>query len=84
VIMHVRARSGRSIAHLSALPSEQEVLLLPNFEALVSQPLEKRGDVYVLQLIEAARERAARGALPALLTLRIPAWEVARTQKFVF
>ena len=56
IVFHITARSGRKIQHLSAIPSESEVLLLPNFRGIVTRGLYRSGGVYGLDIVEEAED----------------------------
>jgi len=58
VVFNITARSGRIIRHLSAIPSESEVLLLPNFRGIVTKGVYRKGKVFRVDILEEAGEAA--------------------------
>lgn len=58
IVLKIRARSGRKLGQASALPREEEVLLLPNFSAIVSSEIyrDPSTGVMVVELVETLNE----------------------------
>jgi len=59
VVFRITARSGRKIEHLSAIPTEAEILLMPNFQGVVSRSMYQDGDVYIVDIVEEAEDTSA-------------------------
>lgn len=58
LIMRIRVRSGRQLGVLSAIEQEEEVLLMPNFSAIVtSSACEDDSGQLIIDLVEAAEEK---------------------------
>merc|ERR1712048_1250312 len=57
VLFQITARTGRKIQHLSAVPGESEVLLLPNFCGMVTRGVYRKGKTWRVDLLEESPEK---------------------------